>query len=78
LADAIRGAIAWEALPKVSSTEIFQCIKVFLVEEKRAGRLLSMTDDLHRAFLRSGRIPVQTDNLRAGFDTYIGLGPVKI
>jgi type VI secretion system ImpA family protein len=73
LADAIRGAIAWEALPKVSSTEIFQCIKVFLVEEKRAGRLLSTTDDLHRAFLRSGRISVETDNLRAEFDTCIGL-----
>ncbi len=41
LREAITGAIDWEMLPKVSSTELFQDIKAFLVAEKEEGRLLS-------------------------------------
>jgi hypothetical protein len=73
LAEAIRGAIEWETLPRVSSTDLFQCIKTFLIEEKQAGRLLSTSDDLHRASLRSGTAPIGTDDLRAEFDTCIRL-----
>lgn len=48
----IRDAIDWEALPRVSSTILFQQIKGFLVEEKqRAKRLLSTRDDLYSLFL---------------------------
>jgi WD40 repeat protein len=73
LAEAIRGAIEWEALPKVSSTELFQRIKAFLVEEKEAGRLLSTADDLYRAFLKTEDAPADTPNLSAQFETCIGL-----
>src|SRR5262249_17845210 len=44
LAAAIRSAIDWEALPRVTSTELFQRIKSFLLAEKEAGRLLSTAD----------------------------------
>lgn len=37
LATAIRGAISWDDLPKVSSTDLFQRIKTFLITEKEAG-----------------------------------------
>jgi WD40 repeat protein len=63
LAEAIRKAIDWEALPKVNSTELFQQIKAFLLEEKKAGRLLSTADDLYRAFLQVGQeSPTPTKN----------------
>ncbi len=72
LADAIREAIDWNAVPSVSSTELFQEIKDFLVNEKQAKRLLSSIDDLFRAFLNTG-IELHEDNrLRAQFDTCIG------
>jgi hypothetical protein len=72
LAEAIREAIEWEALPKVSSTELFQQIRAFLVEEKKAGRLLSTADDLYRAFLKTEDAPADAPDLRAQFETCIG------
>src|SRR5207249_2148161 len=70
---AIREAIPWQAMPKVSSTELFQRIKAFLLEEKEAGRVLSSIDELYRAFLRSGQVPEAGEALRAQFETCIGL-----
>ena len=72
LAEAISGAIAWDALPKVSSTALFQRIKAFLVEEKETGRLLSTADDLYRAFLRTPDAAPDGDKQRAQFETCIG------
>lgn len=57
LATAIREAIPWNLLPRVSSTDLFRRIKNFLVAEKRAGRLLTKDDDLYRAFLLSEPMP---------------------
>jgi small GTP-binding protein len=73
LTEAIREAIPWKALPKVSSTELFQSIKAFLMQEKQAGELLPTGDHLYRAFVRSKKAPVETEELRAQFDTCIGL-----
>ena len=50
LAEAIRHAIDWDRLPKVTSTELFQEIKTFLIKEKETGHLLSTKNDLYRAF----------------------------
>jgi small GTP-binding protein len=72
LAETIRGAIKWDALPIVSSTELFQTIKAFLVAEKEEGRLLSTADDLYRAFLKSEDAPEETAELRAQFETCVG------
>lgn len=70
---AIVSNINWDALPKVSSTELFQRIKDFLLVEKQGGRLLVAEDDLFMAFLKSGQAPVQTDDLIEQFETCIGL-----
>lgn len=75
LASTMRQAIAWDSLPKVSSNELFQCIKSFLVAEKEAGRLLAHQDDLYRALLESRGLPPNVnrgEDLRAQFETCIG------
>jgi GTPase SAR1 family protein len=72
LAEAVRKAIDWNELPKVNSSELFQSIKAFLLEEKKAKRLLSTADDLYRAFLKSADAPDDSDELRAQFETCIG------
>jgi WD40 repeat protein len=72
LADAVRGVIDWEALPKVTSTELFRTIKAFLVREKGAGRLLSTSEDLYRALLAAPDASAETAELPAQFATCIG------
>jgi class 3 adenylate cyclase/GTPase SAR1 family protein len=72
VAEAIRQAIDWDTLPRVSSTELFQRIKVMLLEEKKARRLLSTTQDLYRTFLKGGDAPADTEELLAQFGTCIG------
>src|SRR5262249_50547336 len=58
LREAVRDAIQWHSLPIISSNELFQHIKTFLVTEKTEGRLLSTVDDLYRAYLKSlGSVP---------------------
>lgn len=72
LAETIRDSIPWDALPTVSSTELFESIKQFLLEEKQQGRLLSTADDLFRAFVRAQPDSTSYDQLRASFETCIG------
>ena len=80
LVESIREAIDWNVLPKVSSTELFQRIKNFLVAEKKSGRLLATADDLYRSFLRDEEVKRppgeaiidKTPDLRAQFETCIG------
>jgi len=72
LAEAIRNGVAWNALPRVSSTQLFQKIKAFLVGEKEAGRLLSTAEDLYRDYAKSEETPTDTADLRAQFETCVG------
>ena len=72
LEQAIRNGIAWDALPMVSSSELFDSIKGFLLEEKEQGRLLSTADDLFRGFLREHGGSASDSELRASFETCIG------
>jgi len=72
LAQAIRTGIDWDALPMVSSSELFDSIKQFLLEEKEQGRLLSTADDLFRAYQRAQPAVVGDADLRASFETCIG------
>jgi class 3 adenylate cyclase len=72
LAEAVRSAIDWERLPRVSSTALFQDIKALLIEEKQAGRLLSTVGDLYRTFLKTPGAPDDTLELRRQFETGIG------
>lgn len=73
LAAAIRQSIDWNALPRVSSTELFQKIYFFLLEEKEAGQLLSTVEDLYRTFLRYKEAPEEDETLPAQFRTCIKL-----
>ena len=81
LREAIRKAIDWDALPKISSTFLFQRIKTFLILEKKAGRLLSTHDDLYRAFLKTEALrremhaepSIETKGLKQQFETCIKL-----
>lgn len=72
LVAAVRSAIDWERLPKVSSTELFQRIKQYLLEAKEEGRVLSSADDLYRGFLKAVNRPAG-DDLRGQFDTCVRL-----
>ena len=72
LVEAIKSAINWEMLPKVTSTDLFQCIKEFLVAEKAAGHLLSTSNALYRALLKSERSLSETKDLPAQFETCVG------
>ena len=72
LAEAIRDAIVWDALPMVSSSVLFGTIKEFLLEEKEQGRLLSTIDDLFRGFQRARLDAAGDAGLRASFETCIG------
>lgn len=71
LKNAITESIVWEELPGVSSSQLFQKIKSFLVAEKEAGRPLETVDTLYRLFLATKALS-QTDDLRAQFETCIG------
>ncbi|MGZ3623588.1 MAG: TIR domain-containing protein [Ktedonobacteraceae bacterium] len=72
LATAIRSAISWDDLPKVSSTDLFQRIKTFLITEKEAGRVLSTVDDLYHSFLKSDHDHLKVEDLSSQFETCIG------
>ncbi len=72
LKQVVLGAIDWQSLPKVNSTELFQRMKEFLIEEKPAGRLLSTEDDLYRSFVLSGRAEDRGEVSRAEFETCVG------
>lgn len=71
LVTAIKKTIDWEQLPKVTSTELFQHIKAFLVAEKQAGQLLSTEDNLYRGFLRTWQPQGRIEDLHAEFVTGI-------
>jgi WD40 repeat protein/GTPase SAR1 family protein len=72
LIEAIHAGINWDGLPRVSSNQLFQTIKDFLIAEKEAGRLLSTADDLYRSFYQTHIDLAQDQELRAKFETCIG------
>jgi len=69
---AIRDGIDWDKLPKVSSNELFQTIKQFLLDEKKSGRLLSTADELYERFCQTHAELTADRDLRAEFDTCVG------
>lgn len=73
LAAAIRSAIDWSKLPQVSSNELFQNIKGFLLREKERGRYLATRDDLYHAFSRVLPRGVTVEDVSQQFDTCVGL-----
>ncbi len=72
LIKAVHEGIGWDGLPSVSSNQLFQTIKEFLIAEKEAGRLLSTADDLYRSFQQTHTDLTDDAELRAKFDTCVG------
>ncbi|HEV2765649.1 MAG TPA: TIR domain-containing protein, partial [Pyrinomonadaceae bacterium] len=72
LTEVVRAAVDWESLPRVSSNELFQTIKQFLIDEKTEGRLLSTADDLYRALCLAHKELKDDAELRAKFETCVG------
>lgn len=73
LSEMIKNAINWDTLPMVSSTELFQQIKTFLINEKQARHILSTREDLFDLFLKTEKADFKTVDLRAQFETCITL-----
>jgi class 3 adenylate cyclase len=74
---AIKKAIDWDTLPRVSSTELFQKITDFLMEEKGEGRILSTAEDLYRTYIKSKGAEEEDEKLPAQFKTCIRLMGVR-
>jgi len=53
LRDEIHRVIDWDSLPRVSSTDLFQSIKAFLLDKKRQGHVLGKIDELGAEFFSS-------------------------
>jgi GTPase SAR1 family protein/energy-coupling factor transporter ATP-binding protein EcfA2/transcription elongation factor Elf1 len=73
LRQAIRDAISWEELPRVSSSALFYRIKEFLIAEKASGRLLATADDLYARLLRQYPDLDAQDDRRSHFETCVRL-----
>jgi small GTP-binding protein len=67
----IKESIEWELLPRVTSNELFEKIKTFLLQRKRAGQLLSTTFELYNSLLNLHKIGPDSENLRAQFERCI-------
>jgi len=73
LRTAIERAIPWDELPTVTSSELFVTIKTYLIEIKKAGRLLAPAAQLFSEFARRHPEAIaEDDDLRADFDVCIG------
>jgi WD40 repeat protein len=53
LREEIHRVIDWDSLPSVSSTDLFQSIKAFLLDQKKRGILLGKIEDLGTEFFSS-------------------------
>jgi small GTP-binding protein len=67
----IRENIDWDSLPMVSSNELFQIIKEFLIDQKGTGRLLSTPDDLYLSFCQAYPEHADDRELRSKFETCV-------
>lgn len=72
LREAVREAIAWDALPRVSSTRLFDQIKRFIVSQSEAGAVLVDSESLRTMFAMAQEI-ADTAELKAQFETCINL-----
>ncbi|MET9628758.1 TIR domain-containing protein [Lentzea sp. NPDC006480] len=72
LVRAVRDGIDWDALPVVSSNELFETIKDFVIEEKQQGRILSTVDDLVHSFRRAQLDAPPVEELNERFAACLG------
>ena len=66
---AISSVIDWNMLPRVTSTELFQYIKRFIIKKKgNKYKVLANIDDLYDAFSESEDVPVGIEDLKVHFE----------
>jgi small GTP-binding protein len=66
-------AVDWEQLPRIASNTLFETIKSFLRDEKKANRILATTDELFRVFLKSHPDAADGASLYPEFQTCVRL-----
>lgn len=71
LIQTIKDSIDWDSIPKVSSNLLFQTIKKFLLDEKKARRFLSPVNDLYRLFCQANEDLKDNQELFDMFNTCI-------
>ena len=69
----IKGAIAWDALPRVTSNQLFENIKSFLLQRKERGQILTTRFELYNVLLSAQKIGPDSEELRAQFGRCIAL-----
>jgi GTPase SAR1 family protein len=69
----IQRAIQWEALPRVTSTDLFRQIQKFLITQKEAGEVLSEVSTLYNALMDTGKAGTDSPEMRQQFDCCIDL-----
>lgn len=67
----IKESIEWEALPHVTSNELFEKIKAFLMLRRESGQILSTRTELYNTLLDVHRIGPDSADLRAQFERCI-------
>jgi WD40 repeat protein len=73
LGAAVRAAVDWDALPVISSTRLFEAARAFVEDRRRAGRVLASAIDLYYDFNVADPDHRDEPDLRAKFDTCLGL-----
>ncbi len=73
LRETIKKTIDWEAVPRVTSNELFETITSFLVERKHTGHLLTRTPDLYSLLISFSKIGPHSEELHAQFERCITL-----
>lgn len=69
----IKQAIEWDALPRVTSNELFQQIQAFLIQKKEVGQILSTCDELYHSMLSTHKVGTDSDESHAQFERCIDL-----
>lgn len=69
---AIVEAINWDILPRISSYEIYEKVKQFLLEQRDAGLVLIPEDALYHMFVRFEYAPADPEAFREEFAKMIG------
>jgi small GTP-binding protein len=69
----IKETIQWDALPGITSNELFETIKSFLLERKQTGHILTRVPDLYSLLVTSYKIGPDSEELHAQFERCIAL-----
>ena len=73
LRETIKKTVDWDAVPRVTSNELFETIKAFLLERKQTEHILTRVPDLYSLLISSYKIGPDSEELHAQFERCIAL-----